>query len=288
MPTTEENCLVKDMTSIKGLGILAGGGDLPFILLESCEELGIEPFVIAFDGHTDKELTDGREHIWTRLGAVGSILKTLNNRGIKDLCLIGAIRRPSLAELSPDLKAAAFFSKAGSELLGDDGLLKALKVFLEEEGFTLHGAHEFAGSLLCPAGVIGKFKPTKGDYDDISRGIGVLEGMSDLDIGQAVIVQEGLVLGVEAVEGTDELIKRCASLRRKGRGGVLVKLCKTGQARDLDLPTIGPRTIELLASYGFAGAAFHAGQSLLIKKQEVAQIADKNKIFVIGLPPHSA
>ncbi|MBX2834132.1 MAG: UDP-2,3-diacylglucosamine diphosphatase LpxI [Micavibrio sp.] len=286
MSASEKERVIQDkLPDIQKLGILAGGGELPHILAEACEAQGIEPFLIVFEGHTDDALVHGRQHIKTRLGAVGTILKTLKSHNISDVCLIGKIRRPSLAEIRPDLKAAAFFAKNGVKALGDDGLLKALRDFLEGEGLCVHGVQRFASYLLAPIGVVGGMKPNPDAMIDIRRGVDVLKGMSGLDVGQAVIVQEGIVLGVEAIEGTDALIERCAGLHRKGRGGVLVKLCKDNQDRDLDLPTIGPLTIEMAARYGLSGVAVHAGHSLLLRKDELALIADKHKMFLIGIEP---
>jgi DUF1009 family protein len=113
----------------------------------------------------------------------------------------------------------------------------------------------------------------------------IAQTLGDLDVGQAVIIQEGLILGVEGVEGTDELIRRCGAYRRKGRGGILIKTCKPGQDRDLDLPTIGPETVKNCAEAGLHGIVFYAGLTLLIDPQEVADLADRHNIFVVGLSP---
>ncbi len=281
MPASEKEGVEPPI--IKKLGILAGGGELPSVLIEACVHQGIEPFIVAFEGQSKPMVAEGYAHMWTRLGAVNKVLKTLKAHDISDLVLIGSIRRPSLAELRPDLKAAAFFAKAGVRALGDDGLLKALRGLLEEEGFTIHGTHKFAHELLTPEGALGRVAPSADDWVDINRGLDVLRGMAGLDVGQGVIVQEGLVLGVEAVEGTDALIERCRDLKRQGRGGVLVKMSKAGQDQDLDLPTIGVRTIEMAASSGLSGIVVHAGHSLLLGKQEVAEIADRHKMFVYGV-----
>ena len=270
------------------IAILAGGGDLPAVVLEACRMRGVEAFIVAFEGHTDPDFVYGRAHLWTRLGAVGTILKTLKSHNISDIVMIGKVRRPSLAELRPDMKAAAFFAKAGFKALGgDDSLLKALRAYLEEEGLRIHGAHTLARGLLAPKGLVGKVKPIESDMASIKRGVDVLKGMASLDIGQAVVVQEGLVLGVEAAEGTDALIERCGGLKRAGRGGILVKLAKDGQDEDMDLPTIGPRTIELAVQAGLSGIAFHAERSLLLKKEEVEEIANQHKLFVVGINPSS-
>lgn len=273
-----------EKAQIRQLGILAGGGILPRKLLETCDQKGITPFVIGFEGQTDPLVIQGRSHLWTRLGAAGQIIKTLKSHDVKDLIFIGSIRKPTMAELRPDLKAAEFFARAGWRVMGgDNSLLEALRDFLAEEGFKIHGIHTIADNLLTPEGAVGAYEPKGRDWEDIEQGIAISQHLGALDIGQAVIVQEGIVLSVEGVEGTDAMIERTKPLMRKGRGGVLVKTCKPQQDKNLDLPTIGPQTVQKAAQSGLAGVAIHAGQSLLIDPEEVAQIADKHKMFVIGV-----
>lgn len=280
MPAAPQSSLTDPM--VKKLAILAGGGDLPARLAEACESRGIEIFIVGFDGHTNDSLYDNRTFLKTRIGAAGSIISTLRERGIIDLVLIGSIRRPGLAELRPDLRTARFFARVGLRALGDDGLLRALKDELQREGFKIHAVQDFIYDLVAGAGPVGARKPDKAATADIVRGFDVLHFVSPADIGQSVIVQEGIVLGIEATEGTDELIRRCAGYRRKGSGGVLIKAAKAGQDTDLDMPTIGPATVRLCADLGYDGIAFEAGRTLLVDRAEVAALADKHKIFVVG------
>jgi len=265
------------------LGIIAGGGDLPARLVRSCEEQGIEVFIVAFEGQTDPALTEGREHLWSRLGAVGTIIQTLKNHDITDLVLIGSIRRPTLAELRPDMRTAAFFSRIAFKSLGDDDLLIAVRKELESEGFRIRGVHHYVQELLMPRGVLGSVKPNKQDEVQIQRGVSVTQVLGSLDVGQAAVVQEGIVLAVEGIEGTDALIQRCKHLLRKGRGPVLVKTCKPQQDKDFDLPTIGPDTVRNAYESGFQGIAVHAGNALLLDKEEVIELANRCKIFVVGV-----
>ena len=268
---------------IKRIGVIAGGGSLPLRLLEVCDDKNIESFVIGFDGQTDPLTVKDRNHMWTRIGAAGQIIKTLKAHEIKDLVLIGSIRRPTLMELRPDIKTAEFFARVSIKALGDNSLLTALRHELEEDGFTIHGIHEFAQDLLTGEGVMGKIKPGKEQMVDLERAIEISQTLGHLDVGQSVVVQQGIVLGVEAAEGTDQLIARCKHLKRKGRGGVLVKTCKPQQDRDFDLPTIGPHTVRLAADAGLSGIAVHAGHSIVIEPVEVARLADKHKLFVTGI-----
>lgn len=279
MPATEKS----SVNSIQTLGVIAGGGSLPGRLLHACDKKKITPFVVGLEGQTDPGIIDGHNHLWARLGQAGKIIKTLQKHEVKDLVLIGSIHRPSLAELKPDLKTAQFYAKLGMRALGDNDLLTALRKELESEGFTIHGVHEFAEDLLMPVGAVGKYEPKKEDQPGIERALEASRSLGLLDVGQSVIVQQGMILGVEAAEGTDQLIKRCKHLMRKGRGGILVKTCKPQQDKDFDLPTIGPRTIKNAADSGLVGIVAQAGSSLLVEPEEVARLADKYKIFVIGM-----
>lgn len=283
MPAAQESSLGLRPDHVRKLGIIAGGGSLPARLLSACDKAGIDVFVVGFDGQTDRRILGGRNHIYTRLGAAGQIINTLRSHNVSDLVMIGAIRRPSLPELRPDLRTLRFFARLGMRAMGDNDLLSALRSELAEEGFTIHGVQKFAADLLAGEGPAGRLKPKKSDWTDIKRGVEVSQMLGRLDIGQSVIVQEGLVLGVEGAEGTDELIRRCSAYKRAGRGPILVKTCKPDQDRDLDLPAIGPDTVILCAEAGFSGIVVQAGASLLLDPQKVAELANMHKLFVLGL-----
>lgn len=271
------------------LGVIAGGGSIPARLLAVCARRGLTPVVIALEGQTDPALVNGHEHLWITLGKAGRAIEFLKEKGVRDLVLIGSVRRPGLADLAPDWRTVRFFARIGLRAMGDDGLLRALREELEREGFTIRGVHEFADDLLTRRGAYGVLKPGARARADIRRGFAVAQALGRVDVGQSVIVQQGIVLGVEAAEGTDELIRRCASLRRtaglRDEGGVLVKVFKPGQDRDLDLPAIGLRTVELAAQTGLAGIALEAGNSLVLDPEEVARLADRLSVFVVGIDP---
>jgi DUF1009 family protein len=270
-------------SSIEKIGIIAGGGALPERLLAACDRDGYDAFIVAFEGQTNPTILQGRKHLLTRLGAAGRIINTLKSNGIKDLVFIGSIRRPSLTEMRPDFRAMKFFTRLATRALGDNGLLTAMKRELEHEGFRLHGAHCFMQDLLAPAGPVGGCEPDARDHDDIARGLNALRVMGGLDIGQGLVVQEGIILGVEAAEGTDEMIRRCGLLKRRGRGPILVKISKPGQDLDLDMPTIGPDTIITARDSGFCGIVVEAGSTLILDPGRVAEIADAAGMFVFGV-----
>ena len=268
------------------LGIIAGGGGLPRRLIESCRAKGREVFVLALDGEADPETVEAVPHAWCRMGAAGKALGLLRDNDVTELVLAGGIRRPTLSAVRPDWRAAKFFAKVGYRMLGDDGLLSAIVKELEIEGFHLVGAHELLdGGATVPEGTLGRLAPSEEATADIVRGIAMARAIGALDIGQAVVVQQGLVLGVEAIEGTDALLERCAKLRRGGPGGVLVKLEKPGQESRVARPTIGPRTVRLAAEAGLQGIAVEAGATLLLDRDEVVRAADAAGLFVVGVRP---
>ena len=266
------------------LGVLAGRGKLPACIIQACRETGRDYFVIAFEEQTAPETVAGAPHAWVRLGAAGSALQRLRDAGVEELVMAGGVRRPSLSALRPDAWAVKVFAKKGGKALGDDGLLSALISALEDEGFRMVGADDVVSDLLVPQGLLGAIVPEAEAKADIALGIEVALGLGALDVGQAVVVQQGLVLGVEAAEGTDALIERCAGLRRSGFGGVLVKVKKPGQERRADLPTIGVPTVTAVAAAGLSGIAVEAGGTLVMDRIAVAAAADKAGVFVIGVP----
>lgn len=282
MQATKEN-----VESISKLGLIAGGGDLPRSVLRACEKREIDVFVVAFEGQSAPETVEGVPHIWVRLGQTEIALRRLKDEGIADLILVGHIRRPSFCELKPDWKTIKFFMKDAFGASGDDALLQSLKTFLEAEGFSIHGAQSVIPDLLAPMGEITGYAPSKGQWTDIHRGVQVLEALGSLDVGQAVVVQQGYVLGIEAAEGTDALIRRCGGLKRKGDGPVLVKLCKASQDQDMDLPTIGEGTIHILEEHEFSGVAVHAGRSFVADIERVSEAAQLAGLFVIGIEPEA-
>ncbi|MBK1697820.1 LpxI family protein [Rhodovibrio salinarum] len=266
------------------LGILAGGGPLPRQIVESCRRAGREVFVVAFDGQTDPATLDGDvEHVWTRLGAAGQALKALRKAGCQDLVMAGPVRRPSFGEIRPDFTAARFLGRLGTRALGDDGLLRAVMALLEHEGFRMVGLHEVLPDVLAGAGVLGRHTPDAAAFEDIRRGLAVARALGEQDVGQAVVVQQGLVLGVEAIEGTDRLLARCGGLRRPGPGGVLVKIKKPQQDARADLPTIGERTVEGAQAAGLSGIAISAGGALMVNPEGTIKAADAAHLFLYGV-----
>jgi len=272
------------MSAAPKLGIIAGGGAVPRQLIEACQKLGRDYFVVCIEGQADADLARDVPHAWIPIGAATQLKALAAEHQIEEVVLIGNTRRPSLLELKPDWLALKIVTKIGMNLLGDDALLRAVGRAMEEEGgVRVVGAHEVFADLLTPEGQLGKNAPDDDAQKDIARGIEIARTLGKLDVGQAVVIQQGLILGVEAIEGTDALIARSATLRREGSGGVLVKTAKPQQDNRYDLPTIGPDTLRICVQAGLRGIALEAGRSLLVEREKTVKLADESGLFIIGI-----
>ena len=272
------------------LGVLAGKGKIPRRVIETCLRTGRDVVVVAFKGITDVETVTGVRHLWIELGLVAQLFKWLHEQEVTEIIMIGAIRRPSFSELRLDWKALALLARFGSMTMrdGDDSLLKVISKIIEMEGFHVIGVHNVMEDILVPHGILGRWKPNHQALGDIERAVEIAQILGKSDIGQGVVVQQGLVLGVETIEGTDSLLERCGTLRRKGVGGVLVKIKKPQQDSRFDLPTIGPLTIQHASSAGLQGIASQAKESLILDPAETVAAADACGLFLMGIDVFSS
>ncbi len=265
------------------LGIVAGGTALPGLLARSAIEGGREVFIIALEGQAEPEIVGMFNHAWVRMGAVGKALEHLRREGVEEIVLAGPVTRPTLGELVPDRRAARLLA-TGVFSRGDDGLLSEIVRFLEmEEGFRVIGIPDILENVAAPPGVLSDRAPDARETTDIRRGKAVLDALDPVDVGQAVAVQNGVILGIEAVEGTDALIKRAGELARPGAGPVLVKFSKIGQELRTDQPVTGPGTVASCVNAGFSGIAVEAGKSLIVDLSNTIAAANRHSLFVTSL-----
>jgi DUF1009 family protein len=266
------------------LGIIAGGGPLPGQVARAAQAGGRDVFIAALEGFAEPAVVAPFAHRFFRLGAVGAIRAALTAENCRDIVLIGPVKRPSLLALRPDAEGAKLLARIGrAAFAGDDGLLAAIISVLSEDGFRVLGAHDILSDVLAPAGLLTAAAPDAGARADVARGLAVLAALGAADIGQACVVQQGIVLAVEAVEGTDAMLGRVAGLARPGPGGVLVKCAKPGQDRRADLPTLGVATIHHAAAAGLRGIAFEAGGTMLADRAGMIAAADGAGLFLTGI-----
>ncbi len=274
------------MTDRPALGILAGGGTLPGRVAAAADAAGRPVFLIGFEGFAEPAVLAPWPHAVVRVGAAGRILELLRAHQCRDLVLVGPVKRPSIFDLRPDMEGTRILARIGrAAFAGDDGLLAAVVRVLGEEGFSVIGAHDILTEALGPRGLLTSHAPDAQAQADIARGCTVVRALGAVDVGQGCVVQQGIVLCVEAIEGTDAMLDRAAGLRRDGAGGVLVKLVKPGQDRRADLPTIGPGTIRAALAAGLRGVAFEAGGTILAERAATIAAAEQAGLFLLGLDP---
>ena len=265
------------------LGIIAGSGPLPKYLAEYCQHSGREYFVIALVGNANEKILNGFPVQWVRLGAAGKVIKSLKDQNVEEIVMVGAVRRPSIMTLFPDWEALGIIIRIGTVMLGgDNSLLTAVAGEFERHGFKIIGVDELLSDLLAPAGPFGRIKPDEQDLKFINSGIQQAEIFGKQDAGQAIVIQNDIIIGTENKDGTDELIKRCSNRIPNNAKPILIKIKKPGQDRRIDLPTIGPLTIQLAAECGFSGIVVEAGQTLVVDRAKVTKIADRCGLFVMG------
>jgi UDP-2,3-diacylglucosamine hydrolase len=274
--------------SWKKLGIIAGGGELPVVLAEHCAARGRPYFVARITPYADAALNahPGSDN---GLGHMGRRMQAMREAGVDAVVLIGQVPRPDVSKLDLDEGAVAMLPAIMAALpQGDDALLRAILGEHERAGFQVVGAEAVMGDLLAPEGAWGALAPTPAQLKDIAKGAQVAHAIGAFDIAQGVVICDGHVLALEAAEGTDEMLKRVATLPAALRGapdhrrGVLVKRPKPIQERRIDLPVIGLRTIEGAAAVGLAGVAVEAHGALAVRRAEMIVEADRRGLFLYG------
>ncbi len=265
------------------LCVIAGGGILPRQIADNFDPSGDRIFFLAFRNVTDPEVVAGRHHEWFELGEVQKAIDAMHRNNVGKVVMAGPIQRPALSSLALDTRALKMLAKGGLKVFGDDGLLSLVAKEIEKEGINVIGIEQILSGVLTKEGLLAGPAPTKTSWDDIKRGLQVLNSLGPCDVGQSIAVQEGIVLAIEAIEGTDQMIERAGSLQRNVSGPILVKMSKANQDKRVDLPTAGPETINNAIRSGFQGLALEAKNSLLLDKDHVIKIAEKNSFFVIGV-----
>ena len=273
------------------IGLVAGGGAMPFAVADSLVAHGVSPVLFALRGACDPVKVTRFRHHWISVGQYGRAVSLFRAENCRDLVFIGTLVRPALSEIRLDWGTLRVIPRVLAAFRGgDDHLLSGIGGILERDGFRMVGIKDVAPDLLMPEGCLTRAAPDDSANADIARGREVLTALGPYDVGQALVVIDRHVVGIEDIEGTDGLLARVARLRKEGRirakpgRGVLVKAPKSGQDLRFDLPTVGPRTVEGAIAAGLAGIAIAAGNTIIAEPQAVIDAADAASIFVIGLP----
>ena len=261
------------------IAVLAGSGKLPQLVYENAKINNWQGCIIKFEG-----FSENYNYSWNTfqfpVGKVGSIIKKLKDEKITNIIICGAIDRGKISNFSTDLKGIQLLGKVAFK--GDDGAIKIISSFLENEGFKIHKLNDFIKNSSTPFGHFAGPKINNKIKDDINKGIKILKIISNSDVGQSIVVQKGLVLAIEAIEGTDKMIQRVSDYKFSGIGPVLIKFSKIGQEMKIDQPVIGPNTIKLAKESNFSCIACEASNVLIVDFDKTLEIANKENISMFG------
>jgi DUF1009 family protein len=277
------------------IAIVSGGGTLPFATADAAMQRGRRAVLLALRGSADPARVADYPHHWIAVGQIGRMCRLARQEGCRDIVFIGGLVRPTLSQLRFDFETVRLLPRLARIFRGGDGhFFHGIVNIFEERGFNVVGAHEVAPSILMPEGPLGRNRPGATDLADIQRGLEFLRATGPFDVGQAVVIAQSRILGVEAAEGTDHMLGRFADVRRSGRiripagTGVLVKAPKQDQDRRIDLPSIGPKTIDSAINAGLNGIAVVAGSAIMAEPEQIAEMADRANLFVVGVRDETA
>jgi len=266
---------------MKKIGLIAGSGQFPIIFSKAARADGYRVYAVAHLNETDASLARHVDDIeWVHLGQLKRLLNFFKKHDVAQAVMMGGIQKTRMfRDIRPDIKALSLV--AGLLHTNDDGLLRALADFLEKEGVRVLSATFLLPHLLAEEGCWTKRKPGRAEEADIRVGWRIAKEIGRLDVGQCVVISNGSVLAVEAIDGTDSTIKRGGRL---GNGsGVVVKVCKPEQDTRFDVPAVGVRTIETMKDAGVKALAIEAGNAVVFDRQEMIALANAHGISIVAL-----
>ncbi len=263
------------------IGLIAGGGRFPFLIAQSAKKRGLSVFAIAHEGETDPALENSADQIeWIKLGKFGQLLKVLKKSGVKRAVMAGTIKKRRMFDgLKPDLKGLMLMSKLA--LFHDDGILRAVADEIEKNGVKIISCASLMPELLAPGGCLTERKPTKDEMQDVEAGWRIAKEIGRLDIGQCIVMKNRTVIAVEAMEGTDETIRRAG--RITGGGGVVIKVSKPDQDLRFDIPTVGINTLKVMKEARASLLVIEKGKTLMFDREEMIGFANGEGISILSM-----
>lgn len=262
------------------IGILAGGGQFPRLIIEEARKHNRKIVLAGFTGHTEDSLLECADVAeMFHIGQFAKVIKFFHSHNIHEVSLAGSINKPKILDVRPDWLATKIIFSLKSK--GDDALLRAIIDQLEKEKLFVVSAAKLLPSLLAPSGVLTKTKPNADIQKTLDYALPIMQNLGPFDIGQCIAVKENIVLAVECIEGTDATIKRGGELGKRGDSPlVLVKLVKEGQDERVDLPTIGLQTIENLIENNYKALIIEENKTLFFDREKALDLANKHNLVI--------
>ena len=263
------------------IGLIAGNGRFPIIFADNARKLGYHVSAVAHEGETEPELASHVDRIhWIKIGQVSKLIKAFKEDRVHQAVMLGGIKKTHVfTTVRPDFRTLAMATRL--VLWKDDDILREFAKELEQEGIAICESTFGLEGILVEEGPLTARTPTEKEWEDIRYGWDVAHDIGRLDIGQCVVIKDRVVVAVEAVEGTDGAIKRGGELAKEG--AVVVKRSKPQQDLRFDLPAIGPRTIEVMASVKASVLAVEAGRTILLDREIMLDKARSARIAIVGI-----
>ena len=265
------------------VGIICGDGNLPLYIGNSLSKKKFDVTFLLLNSIKNKKPYKNKNIFLLSALSASQIIKILKKNNIKYIIFAGSLKRPSLMDLGYDFETIKLAKDLLLEKKGDNNLLIALKKYFEKKGFSFLNWTKYCNDLFSNEDNLTIFKPSKISLENLSKAKSIYRNFKNIDVGQSIIIQNKIVLGIEAIEGTDQLIKRCSKYKRKGDGGILLKFTKEKQSNLIDIPLIGLQTIKNLKKYNYDGIFLEKNKCLIINKKKVIKYANVNKIFITSV-----
>ncbi|MBI04792.1 MAG: hypothetical protein CMI96_03135 [Pelagibacteraceae bacterium] len=262
------------------IGIIAGGGILPIVIGQNLVKKNYKIVFFVIDQYFDKKKYSNFKTVKITLNSIKTIFNELKKHEVTSLILVGNIKRPSISDLKLDIDTLKFVKKFLLEKKGDNKLLISIQEFFCNKGFKFFDWRNHCNDLFSVEKNLTRNRPTKNSIKNLNKSRDLIKNFAKLDLGQSIIIQNQIILGVEAAEGTDQLITRCKNYKTKGDKGILVKFSKSNQSLILDIPTIGMNTVKLIKKFGYEGIFLEKNKCIILEKDKIKKYADQNNIFI--------
>lgn len=265
---------------MSNIGIISGGGKLPISIGKNLIKKNFNVYFFVIEEFFNSIYYKDLDVIIINLKSAKSIIKSLKDKNIDSVIMAGNINRPSLTDLSFDFQTFKLAKNLLLSKTGDNGLLVSIKKYFNDNGFDYFDWIKHCPELFSNKNILTQTKPSVRAHQNLQKAISIFRSFGEIDVGQSMVIQNKIVLGLEAVEGTDNLITRCKDYKKSGDRGVLVKFSKYNQSNILDIPTVGENTIKLLKEYDYEGLYIEKDRCLMIDKDKTIDLANQYKIFI--------
>ena len=262
------------------IGIISGGGELPINIGKSLLKKNYQICFFYIKGYSDKSKYDNYENVEITIDSFSKILNLLKEKNIDQIVMAGSIIRPSLNEINFDFNTLGLIKDFILEPKGDDHLLRSIAKFFKNKGYPLFNWKELCNDLFASEDNLTTIQPSNYAIKNKEKGLNIFKKIGEADIGQSLVVQNQLVIGIECFEGTDELIKRCDNYKKSGDKKILIKLSKYNQHSILDVPTIGIQTLKNLKKYNYEGLFIEKNNCIILEKDKSIDFCNNNNLFL--------